>query len=118
MTKEVFDKWYASVEQSKQKANALLKKVVAVFQSTSIAVGKLEDVDIDRLWKLKYPYCKLSMANPVRFRLNGRFDCKLGEQELFFVNKPEMIISMEELSDRHPEIYKEVHTIMRKERLW
>lgn len=101
--------WFAGVEKAREKAARLLRQRIAVDQSTSIIVGELEAVDVDRLWQFQYPYCKLSMNNPVRFRLDGKFDHKMGEAEVFFVNKPEMVMNMSELSQKHPRIHQEAH---------
>ncbi|MBR9682836.1 MAG: hypothetical protein GOV02_04115 [Candidatus Aenigmarchaeota archaeon] len=100
--------WYSGVEKSREKARKLNNKVVAVDQTTSVVVGRLIAIDIDKLWNFKYPYCKLTLRNPQRYRSNGNFECKMSEIELFFVNKPKMLLDLEELSDRHPIIYRAI----------
>lgn len=100
--------WYSGVEKSREKARKLNNKVVAVDQTTSVVVGRLIGIDIERLWRFNYPYCKLTLRNPQRYRSNGNFECKMSDIELFFINKPKMLLSLEELSDRHPIIYKEI----------
>ena len=101
--------WYSGVEKSREKAKKLHNKIVAVDQNTSVVVGRLMAIDIERLWRFNYPYCKLTLRNPQRFRSNGKFECKMSEIELFFINKPKMLLSLMELSERHPEIYTNIH---------
>lgn len=74
-----------------------------------MSIGKLSFVSIDVLWRLKYPYCKLTLNTPIRFRIDGKFEAKLGETEIFFVNKPAMVLTLEELKERFPKIYDEVY---------
>ncbi len=101
--------WFVTVEKSKEKADKLIRKVIAIDQSTSVVVGKLEGVEIDRLFHLKYPYCRLTMTRPFRYKPDGKFDFKMGDTELCFVNKPEMVLSVEELAARFPRIYDKLH---------
>ncbi len=101
--------WFSGVEKAKEKAQKLVRQLIAVDQNTSIVVGELEAVEIDKLWKLQYPYCKLTLSNPIRFRIDGRMDHKMGETEIFFVNKPEMVLHMSELQQRNPKIHEEAH---------
>jgi hypothetical protein len=107
-SRELPDNWSAGIEKSKMKANRHLGDVIAIDQATSIVVGKLEDVDIDTLWSKKFPYCRLLLKGPIRFRTSGEFECKLGEQELFFVNSPDKIMSLDELSIKYPVIAEDV----------
>ena len=101
--------WFSGIEKAKEKSTKLVKQLVALNQSTSIVVGELEAVEIDKLWKINYPYFKLTLNNPCRFRIDGRMDHKMGETEIFFVNKPEMVMNMAELGQRHPKIHEEAH---------
>lgn len=101
--------WFSGIEKSKEKSRKLIKQLVGIDQNTSIVIGELASVDIDKLWQLQYPYCKLTVSNPIRFRLNGKMDHKMGDTEIFFVNKPEMVMNMSELSQRHPKIHEEAH---------
>ena len=110
--------WYKGVEKSRTKAMNLKSQLIAVDQNTSIVVGTLQNVDIDRLWKLKYPYVRLTIKNPVRFRMNGIMDFKMGEEEMLFVNKPEMVMGKEELSNKFPQIYREVQAKLIKNQWW
>jgi hypothetical protein len=104
------DNWYQTVEKAKNKARKLLQKTIAVDQNTSVVVGKLVGVDIDTLWRAKYPYCKLTIEKPVRYRTDGNFECHMGDTELFFVNKPEMIMTTVELNDRFPKVHADAAT--------
>ena len=107
------DKWNISIDKAKDKARKLLKQIVAIDQNTSIVVGRLNDVGLDRLWKLKYSYCKLILANAEKYRLDGKFESKIDDEQLCFINKPEMIMSLEELQRRFPEIHADVHVKMK-----
>ncbi len=107
------DKWHANIERSKDKARKLLKQIVAVDQNTSIVVGKLTDMGIDRVWRLKFPYCKLILIKAERYRLDGKFETKFNEEQLCYINKPEMIMDLEELQKRFPEIHADVHVKMK-----
>lgn len=113
-TREIPEEWYSKVEKSRDKSRKLIKQVVAVDQTTSIVIGKLESVEMDRLWHLKYPYCRLTMAKPIRFRTDGKKEFKMGDQELFFINKPEMIMDIQELSKKFPRVYDEIHGEIKK----
>ena len=106
--------WYQNVERAKEKAKRLLNKLVAVNQTTSIAIGKLVAVDIDRLWQSQYPYCKMELKRPVRFRIDAMFQHKMGDVEIFFANKPEMIMSMEELAQKFSKIYENLQPYIKK----
>lgn len=101
---DVPDNWYQTVEKAKTKARKLIQQTIAVDQNTSVVVGKLISVDIDTLWRAKFPYCKLTVQNPVRYRTDGKFECKMGDTELFFVNKPDMVMNMAELNTRFPKV--------------
>ena len=107
--------WYRGVERAREKAKALIGKIVAVDQNTSVVVGRLEQVEIDKLWEFQYPYCKLQLAHPIRFRLDGTFQHKMGDFDFFFANKPEMIMDMAELSERFSKIYEAVQEYIKNE---
>jgi len=109
------ESWYQGIEKSKEKAEKLLHEVIAVDQTTSIIVGKLDEVSIDKLWNAKYPYCKLILKNAERYRTNGKFDTKLQDVQMCFVNKPEMIMNLEELQKRFPQIHEDVHINIKKD---
>jgi hypothetical protein len=101
--------WYAGVEKSKDKARRLQGKLVAINNNTSIVIGRLIAVDIDRLWRQNFPYCKVTLQSPQRYRNTGALECNMGENEVFFLNKPEMILSLEELSNFNPGLYTTIH---------
>ena len=97
--------WYQTVEKARVKARKLLQQAVAIDQTTSIVIGKLTGADIDTLWRQKFPYCRLTLQRPIRYRMDGRFECRMGDTELFFVNKPEMVMSLTEMNSRFPKIH-------------
>jgi hypothetical protein len=99
--------WYQAIEKARTKARHLVKQIVAIDQSTSVVVGELTAVDIDMLWRPRYPYCRLTLRRPIRYKLDGKFECNLGELEFFFVSKAQMIMKMNELASRFPAIYEE-----------
>lgn len=105
--------WHANIEKSKEKARKLLKKIVIVEINNAIILGTLEDVSIDKLFKLKYPFCKLTVTQVKKYDMNEKIEAKLDEQ-ILFVNKPEMILDMKELAKKFPNIYQDVHVEMRK----
>ncbi len=107
------DRWYSNIEKSKEKARKLLKKVVAVDLNSSIIIGRLEDVMIDRLFRLKYPFCKLTLKKAKRYNINEKLEAKL-EDQVCFVNKPQMILDMQELSTKFPNIHEDIHVEIRK----
>jgi hypothetical protein len=106
--REILNQWNSVVEKSKEKARKFINKLVAIDQNTSVAVGKLMTVEIDRLGYLKYPYCRLMLHKPIRYRMDGKLQFKMGEQELLFINKPEMVMDTNELASRFPKIYEEI----------
>ena len=42
------DSWNATIEKSKEKARKLINQLIAVDQVTSIIIGKLNSVEIDK----------------------------------------------------------------------
>ena len=114
---ELPDEWFSSIEKSREKAKKLLKRLIAVNLNTSIIVGRLEDVGVDKLWRLKYPFCKLTLSKPEKYNMDGKLESKLGDEQVCFISKPQMIMDIDELSERYPEIHEEVHIRMRKEGL-
>jgi hypothetical protein len=107
-TREYPSTWYAGIEKSKEKAKKLMGKIVALDQNTSVIIGKLDRIDIDSLWKMNCPYCKLTVKNALRYKIDGNFQQKMEDLNIFFVNKPEMVMSVEEFSKRFPKVYTEV----------
>ena len=116
--KNISDRWYREVERARDKARGLIDEQIAINQNTTVVIGKLKEVSIDKLWRLNYPYCKLVLQNPLRFHTSGHFDCKMGETEYIFINKPEMIMNMSEFQEKFPKISKKMVQKMQKERLW
>jgi hypothetical protein len=107
------DAWYASIEKSKEKARKLLKKVVALDMNDTIVVGVLEDVMIDRLFRVKYPFIKLTLEKVKKYDAKEKLITKMDEQ-IFFINKPKMIMDIREISERFPNIYEDFHVEMKK----
>jgi hypothetical protein len=70
------DNWHSNIEKSKEKARKMLKKVVAVDLNTSILIGILEDVTIDKLFRLKYPFCKLTISKVKKYGINEKLEGK------------------------------------------
>ena len=110
------DSWYSQIEKSKEKARKFLKKVVAVDLNDSILVGRLEDVSLDKLFRLKYPFCKLTLTNAKKYNAEGKFEKLIEGEQIAFVNKPQMILDMDELSKRYPEIHEDTHVDIRRGR--
>ena len=107
------DRWYSNIEKSKEKARKLIRKVIAVDLNTSIITGLLEDVMIDKLFRLKYPFCKLTISKAKRYSINEKLEAKLDEQ-VCFINKPQMILDMQELSSKFPNIHEDVFVEIKK----
>lgn len=108
-TNELPQNWYGGVEKAKEKARKLLRKIVVIDQNTSVVIGRLATVDIDKLWRSNVPYCRLLVNDSLRFRLDGKLEAKLGEEEVFFVNKPQMVMTVDEMEQRFPRIHDEFY---------
>lgn len=102
------------VEKAKVKARSLIKKIVVIFQSTSLVIGRLESADLDKLGPTHFPSCKLNIFKPKRYSIGNTFQFNMEDQGIYFVNKPEMIMTLEEISDKYPEIFREIHINIRK----
>lgn len=108
-TNELPQNWYGGVEKAKEKARKLLKKIIAIDQNTSVVIGRLSVADIDKLWRSNVPYCRLLVNDSIRFRLDGKLEAKLGAEEVFFVNKPQMVMTLDEMEQRFPRIHDEFY---------
>ncbi len=108
-TNDIPQNWYGGVEKAKDKARRLLKKIIAIDQNTSVVIGKLATVDIDKLWRSNVPYCRLLVNDSIRFRLDGKLEAKLGNEEVFFVNKPQMVMTLDEMEQRFPKVHDEFY---------
>lgn len=102
------DKWYKKIELARERARAFEKKLVALHQTNSVVVGRLTTANIDRLWQVKYPYCKITMKKAFRFSVNGNLEANIGDDGVFWVNSPDTILTMDELSRKFPKVYREV----------
>jgi len=109
------EKWYSSIEKSREKAKKLLKQVIAVDLNTSVVIGKLEEVSLDKLFRLKYPFCKLTLSKAKKYRTDGKFE-STSDGQVCFVNKPRMIMDMTELSSKFPKIHEDTHVDIRRGR--
>jgi hypothetical protein len=105
--------WHASIEKSKEKARKLLRKVVALDMTDSIVIGVLEDVMVDKLFRVQCPFIKLTLQKVKKYDTKEKLINKIDEQ-IFFINKPQMIMDVKEIADRFPEIFQDVHVEMRK----
>ncbi len=105
--------WYTNIEKSKEKARKLLKKIVALDMKDSIVTGVVEDVMLDRFFKLKYPFCKITLKNVKKYNVNEKLESKL-EEQIFFVNNPKMILDLKEMSSRFPNIYEDVNVEIKR----
>ncbi len=106
--------WYKGIEDSKEKARKLLKQVIGVNQTTSLVIGRLDAVEIDKLAPGHHAACKVTLSKVKRFALRTKFKFRDEETGIFFVNKPEMILNTEELEKNFPEIYEEIHINIKK----
>jgi len=110
------ESWYSQIEKSKERARKMLRKVVAIDLNDAVLVGKLDDVTLDKLFRLKYPFCKLTLSNAKKYSADGKFEKHIEGEQICFVNKPQMIMDMEELSKRHPEIFQDTHVDIKRGR--
>ena len=102
------DTWFKNVEMAKERAYGMIWKVVALHQTNSVVVGKVSGAEIDRLWKVNYPYCKITMEKAFRFSVSGKLEANIGNDGVFWVNTAEHILTMDELSRKFPKVYSEV----------
>lgn len=114
MRDENSDAWYKGVEKAKDKARKLIGKVVAINQSTSLVVGKLDAADIDKLGPSHQSTCKITLSKTKRYDLKSNFKFRDEYTVFLFVNKPEAILSAEELEKTFPKVYEEVRINVKK----
>jgi len=100
--------WYSKIEKSREKSRKLLGKVIAVDLNTSVVVGKLEDVMLDKLFRLKYPFCKLTLSRAKRFSIDGKFESSTDTDQVCFINKPSMLMDLDDFSKKFPKMYEDV----------
>jgi hypothetical protein len=105
--------WYASIEKSKEKARKLLRKVVILDMNDSIILGVLQDVMLDKLFRVQYPFVKLTLEKVKKYDARQKLVNKMDEQ-IFFINKPQMIMDVKEIADKFPEVYQDFHVEMKK----
>ncbi|MFH0830195.1 MAG: hypothetical protein V1887_03480 [Candidatus Aenigmatarchaeota archaeon] len=102
------DDWYRNVEKAKEKARRFNNMIMGIDQKSSVIVGIVTAVDIDRLWQFKYPYCKVSMVKAVRFAPNGFTEANLGDTGVFWLNNPDNVLPLDELVKKYPRVHAEV----------
>jgi len=102
------DDWYRSVEKAKDKARKFTNMIMGIDQKSSVIVGIVSGVDIDRLWQFKYPYCKVSMVKALKFGPQGNVEANLGDTGVFWLNNPDNVLPLDELMKRYPRVHAEV----------
>ncbi len=110
------DGWYSKIEKSREKANKLMNQVIAVDLNTSLVVGKLEGVMLDKLFRVKYPFCKLTIARAKRLSIDRKFESRSDSDQVCFINKPGMIMNMGEFSQRFPKFHEDISYEIKKGR--
>ncbi len=108
--------WYTRIEKSREKSKKLMNQLVAVDLNTSIVVGKLEEVMLDKLFRLKYPFCKLTLSRAKRFSIDGKFESGTETDQVCFINKPDMLMDFDEFSRKFPNLHRDIHVEIRKGR--
>jgi hypothetical protein len=110
------ESWYSQIEKSKERARKFLRKIVAIDLNDSVLVGRLDDVTLDKLFRLKYPFCKLTLTSAKKYSIEGKLEKQIEGEQICFVNKPQMILDMDELSKKFPEIHEDIHIDIRRGR--
>jgi hypothetical protein len=110
------ENWYSAIEKSKTKARKLLKQVIGVDLNTSILIGRLEDVSMDKLFRIEYPFIKLTISKAKKYRTDGKPESSIHTDQIAFVNKPQMVMDMQELSTKFPEIHADTHVDIKRGR--
>jgi len=108
------NEWHRAVEKAKEKGRTLINKTIAVNQATSIVLGKLTGSEIDKMGPAHNETCKLTLNNIKRYDLKTNFKFKDEEEGLFFINKPENIMTLQELELKFPKIFEEAHINIKK----
>ncbi|MFH1229281.1 MAG: hypothetical protein V1678_02555 [Candidatus Aenigmatarchaeota archaeon] len=108
--------WGSQIEKAKEKARKLLRKVVAVDMSTAILVGKLEEVSLDNLFRANYPFVKLTFSKTRKYNNLQKLEKALDEEQVCFVNKPQMILDIDELAKKYPSIHEDTHVEIKRGR--
>lgn len=114
MVLEISDQWYKGVEKAKEKARKMINKTVGINQATSVVIGKLDGADIDRLGPAHHPTCKITLSNMKRYDLKTDYKFKDEEMGIFFINNPDNVMSIQELSQKFPKIHEEVMINVKK----
>ncbi|HIQ49954.1 MAG TPA: hypothetical protein EYH56_02035 [Nanoarchaeota archaeon] len=94
-----------NVEKAKEKAKKLKGEIAGIYQTTSILVGKVEEVKLEKLWSMGILFCRIRLKNVKKFDLEGNLISQT-EEELIYVNKPEFIFSLKELEKANQKVFK------------
>ena len=109
------DKWHQDIERAREKASRLFKDVVAINLNNAIVVGRLDDISLDTIGNVTYPFCKLMLSRTKKFNLDGKSPNKTEDVQVCFVNNPDMIMEIAELQEKYPEVHEEVHILIKKD---
>lgn len=113
MNAEFSEAWYKGIEEAKEKARKIIHHIIAINQVTNVIVGQLQAAEVDRLSPGHHPACKLTMVNIKKYSKSSDFQSS-DDMGIFFVNKPDMILTMQELETKNPKVYEEVHINIKK----
>jgi len=108
--------WYTNIERSREKANKLLNQVIIVDLNTSLVVGKLQSVSLDKLFRLSYPFCKLTLNKAKRYGVDGKYESGSETDQVCFINKPQMILDLDEFSRKFPDLHEDISVEIKRGR--
>ena len=100
-----------NVEKTKEKAKKLQGEIAGIYQTTSILVGKVEEVKLEKLWNTGILFCRIRLKNVRKFDLEGNLISQ-SEEELIYVNKPEFILDLKELEKANPKVFKSFASLL------
>ena len=95
----------ANVEKAKEKARKLIGELTGIYQTTSILIGKITEVKLEKLWSIKILFCRIRLKNVKKFDLEGDLISQ-SDEELVYVNRPEFILTLEELEKANKKVYE------------
>lgn len=93
------------VERAKEKARKLEGEIAGIYQTTSILIGKVKEVKLEKLWSMGILFCRIRLKNVKKFDLEGKLISQ-SEEELVYVNRPEFILDLKELEKANPKVFK------------
>ncbi len=94
-----------SVEKAKEKARKLLDQYAGIYQTNFILLGKIKEVKLEKMWSIGILFCRIRLKNVRKFDLEGKLVSQ-SEEELVYVNKPEFVLSLEELEKANQKVYR------------